>query len=297
MTRHHIPALSDLTEPFLGNHATRTGLVTARQLRSPGYTKLFHNVYVPTHLPVTHELRCRAAALIASPTATLTGVSAAAAYGYDFAEPFDPVEFLVSDTDRFTARRGVHIRRSTLGPPEGVPWRGIRLATPLRATLDLLREGDSARTLPRVVSWLDVLLRDGFVDLWELSLFLQSHRDQGVVRARKALSLANSRSESVPESEIRVWLRLGGLTAEPEVGFLGFRVPLCFPYRKLAVEYDGRWEDDPGRASGDAWRRQRLRAEGWEFVIVTPEGLRGDPEGMVETVRQALHRHTIPVAA
>jgi very-short-patch-repair endonuclease len=297
MTRHHIPTPSGLTEPFLGTHAIRTGLVTPRQLRSPAFTKLFHNVYVPAQLPVTHELRCRAVALIAPPTATLTGVSAAATYGYHFAQPFEPVEFLVTDTRRFTAKRGVRIRRSTLGPPEGLPWQGIRLATPLRATLDVLRETEFPRTLPRVVSWLDVLLRDGFVDHWELSRYLRSRRDQGVVRARKALSLANPRSESLPESEIRVWLRLGGLSPEPEIGFLGFRIPLCFPNRRLAIEYDGPRDGDPARANGDAWRRQRLRAEGWEFVIVTPEGLRDDPEGMVETVRQALHRRTVPVAA
>lgn len=297
MTRHHIPTPTDLTKPFLGNQAIRAGLVTPSRLRSPAFTKLFHNVYAPAHLRVTHELRCRAAALIAPSTATLTGVSAAAAYGYPFAEPFDPVELLVADTRRFTAKRGVHIRRSTLGPPEGLPWQGIRLATPLRATLDILRETEFPRTLPRVVSWLDVLLRDEFVDPWELSLFLRSRRDQGVVRARKALSLANPRSESLAESEIRVWLRLGGLSPQPEVGFLGFRIPLCFPHRRLAIEYDGPREGDPRRANGDAWRRQRLRAENWEFVIVTPEGLREDPEGMVETVRQALHRHTVPVAA
>lgn len=296
MTRNHIPASSGLTEPFLGNHAIRTGLVTPRQLQSPAFTKLFHNVYVPAQLPVTHELRCRAATLVAPPTATVTGLSAAAAYGYGFADPFDPVEFLVADAKRFATKQGLHIRRSTLGPPEGLPWQGARLATPLRATFDMLRETAFRRTLPRLVAWLDVLLRDEFVDPRELSLFLHSRRDQGVVRARKALSLANARSESVPESEIRVWLQLGGLGPQPEFDFLGFRVPLGFPHRRLAVEYVCPRESDLGRAQGDVWRRQRLRAEGWKFVIVTPERLRDDPEGMVETVRQALRR-TIPVAA
>ncbi|MFD2417255.1 hypothetical protein [Amycolatopsis pigmentata] len=297
MTRHHIPVLSDLTKPFLGNDAIRTGLLTPRQLRSPAFTKLFQNIYVPAHRPVTHELRCRAATLLAPPTATVTGLSAAAAYGYGFAEPFDPVEFLVADARRFTAKQGLHIRRSTLGPPEGIPWQGARLATPLRATFDILRETAFPRTLPRVVAWLDVLLRDGFVGLEDLSRLLHSRRDHGVVRARKALALANARSESVPESEIRVWLRLGGLAPQVEFEFLGFRVPLGFPHRRLAVEYVRPREGDLGRAQGDVWRRQRLRAEGWKFVIITPERLRDDPEGMVETVRQALHRRTAPVAA
>jgi len=296
MTRQDTHSLSDINQPFLGSHAVHAGLSPWR-LRSRAFTKVFHNVYVPAHLPLTHELRCRAAALIAPGTATLTGGSAAAVHGYPFAEPFDPVEFLVAENGRFTAKRGVHIRRATIGPPESAPWRGVRLATPLRTAYDILRESQLRRSLPRAVAWLDVLLRDAFIDVAALSVFLQSRRDHGVIRARKALALADPRSESIPESEIRAWLRLGGLAPELKVGVLGFRLPLCFPRRRLAIEYEATPYDDTGPAGGDVWRRHRLRAEGWEIVIVTSDQLQRAPEGMVETVRDALLGRALRLAA
>lgn len=286
MTRQAISDPPWMTQPFLGSDVTGAGLLSAAKLRSQLFTRLFHNVYVPAHLPLTHELRCQAAALIAPATATITGASAAAVHGHDLAAPFDPVELVVPERDRFTVRRGMHIRRSTLGSVTSASWRGIRLATPLRATLDILRDNQLRRSLPHTVGWLDVLLRGGFIDVTTFSMFLQGRRDHGVVRARKALALADPRSDSVPESEIRVWLRLGGLVPEIRAEVLGFRLGLCFPADKLAVEYG----DDSAPAHHQRWRHQRLRAEGWQFVVVTPEQLLTDPKGMVERVREAL-RH------
>jgi very-short-patch-repair endonuclease len=297
MTHQDITSLSRSEEPFLGSRAVSQGLINAHRLRSRVFTPVFHNVYVPARLDMTHELRCRAAALIAPATATLTGASAAAVHGHELAAPFDPVEFVVPEDDRFSARRGIHVRRSTLGTADGGPWRGVRLATPLRATLDLLRDTQLRRSLPRAVAWLDVLLSGGFVDLASLAAYLAGRHDHGIVRARKALALADRRSQSIAESETRVWLRLAGLSPEVHVDVLGFRLELCFPVRKLAVEYGGNCHPDSGRARHDAWRRHRLGADGWKFVTVTEDQLRNDPKGMVESVRIALDRRSALLTA
>lgn len=271
--------------------------MTRSQLRAPLFIRLFHDVYVPAGLEITHELRCRAARWRAPETATLTGCSAAAVYGFDFASAQDPVEFVVAEQTKFTAQRGMDIRRSTLGPAEGEPWHDIRLATPLRMTLDLLCNTKLRKSLPRTVGMLDVLLRQGFVDKEQLTALLFRRHDKGIVRARKCLELADPRAESIPESEVRVWLVLGGLNPNLQIEvygewgeFLG-RLDLGFEDAKLAVEYDGKWHDDPEQARRDALRRARLEANGWTFVVVTREWLRDDPHGLVEAVRIARCRH------
>jgi len=279
---------------FIGSHAVGEGLLTRHQLRSAGYTQLFHNVYTESWRPLTHETRCVAAALLAPPSATLTGASAAAVYGFDFAATHDPVEFVVPEECRFTAKRGMHIIRTTLGPADGVPWHGIQLATPSRTTLDLLCNRKLRRSLPRTVGMLDALLHQGFVRADDLDSLLRGRHDRGIVRARTALALADGRSESIPESEVRVLLRLNDLHPEVQWNvhdrhgrFLG-RLDLAFPGRKLAVEYDGKWHADPEQVLADQHRRERLRAAGWRFVIITHDRLRDDPEGIVTAVRSAL---------
>lgn len=285
-----------ITGPFLGSEAIGDQWLNRRQLRSPLFTQLFHNVYTPAAMQITHELRCRGAACLAPATATITGCSAAAVYGFEFAAAYDPVEVIVAEQEKFTAKRGIHIRRCTLGPAEGVPWRGVQLAGPLRTTLDILCNTKLRRSLPRTVGYLDALLRAGFVDHDELELFLRRRHDPGIVRARRALALANPLAESVPESEVRVWLTLDGLEPKSQIevhdafgAFLG-RLDLGYPECKLAVEYDGKWHATPEQAQYDARRRATLRAHGWEFVIITQEWLRDDPRGMVQAVRDARSR-------
>ncbi|MGH3520726.1 MAG: endonuclease domain-containing protein [Haloechinothrix sp.] len=299
MTYRNVLDIAHIHGPFLGSHAISEGWLGRKQLRSPLFVRLFHNVYLPAAIPVTHELRCRAAATIAPATATLTGCSAAAVYGFDFAAAYDPVEFVVDEDDKFTAQRGMDIRRSTIGPVSGDPWHEIQLATPLRMTLDILTNTKLRRSLPRVVGYLDALLRSGIIVRRHLELLLEARHDRGIVRARHALALADPRAESIPESEVRIWLVCGGLTPEPQVDvydghgrFLG-RLDLAFPEYRIAVEYDGSWHGNPEQARLDAQRRSRMEAEGWTFIIVTKAWLRDDPRGIVDAVRAAIRQREV----
>jgi hypothetical protein len=56
-------------------------------------------VYVHRDVPVSHELRARAATTLL-PDAVLTGRSAAVLWGVDLAGPSDPVELTVSPASR-----------------------------------------------------------------------------------------------------------------------------------------------------------------------------------------------------
>ncbi|WP_328446889.1 endonuclease domain-containing protein [Amycolatopsis sp. NBC_00438] len=285
--------LVDFIEPFVGSHAVAEDALTLLELRSPSFTRLFRNVYVASTTEVTHSMRCRAAALLAPSGAVLTGCSAAAVWGLELVGPQDLVEFVVPENLKFNRQAGLHIRR-TSRVIDSEPWGDIQLATPPRLALDVATNTKLHRSLPRTVGYLDAFLGSGLVNLAELQRYLMPRRDNGMVRAKKALALVDARAESVPESELRVWLTVAGLKPEVQVdvmtgagGFLG-RLDLAFPAQKLAVEYDGEWHLDGIQPHLDAQRRSAIEAEGWRFVIVTKADLYGDPKRVVATVRASL---------
>ncbi|MGH3450616.1 MAG: endonuclease domain-containing protein [Haloechinothrix sp.] len=286
----------EINGPFRGSHALAENWLTTRQLRSTLLVRLFTDVYLPRAMEPTHRLRCLGASLIAPEQAVLTGLSAAAVHGLDLAAANDPVEFAVPTSIRFGAQRGIDVRRVPVHPGEYEPWGRVGLATPLRLTLDVLTNTRLRRSLPRTVGLLDALLRAEFVDKKSLELTLAQRHDHGIVRARSAMELADPRSESIPESEVRVWLTLGGVkpdvqvTVYDEFGCHLGRLDLAYVLDKLAVEYDGLWHEQGRQPQLDEERRARLRAAGWDFIVITKELLYGDPRGMVDTVREALRR-------
>jgi very-short-patch-repair endonuclease len=277
--------------PFRGSEAVGDGVVSVAQLRGPGVRRLFQDVYSPAGIPVTHQLRCAAAALILPPEAVLTGRSAATLRGVPLARTHDPVELVVPESVRVFRRSGLDIRRTDLRADDADTWHEIGLASSARMGLDLLLD----RPLPDAVADLDAVLRAGIVNRAELRRLLRTRRDRGIVRAREAEGLADPRAESRPESRMRVWLVLDGLQPVPQHWIEDSRGPLArvdlaIPEHRLAIEYDGSWRD------GELWalnrdrdRLNRVQAAGWEVVFVTAP-LLADPHRMIRTVRAALSR-------
>ncbi|GAA4540362.1 hypothetical protein GCM10023192_45010 [Amycolatopsis samaneae] len=56
---------------------------------------------------------------------------------------------------------------------------------------------------------------------------------------------------------------------------------------KVAIEYDGRWHEEPSQRQRDHERRRRITGEGWRFVVVTAEQLATDFASILEAVRTA----------
>ncbi|WP_083940270.1 endonuclease domain-containing protein [Saccharomonospora saliphila] len=287
----------DITDVFRGSAARAAGYVTEAQLRGPRFRRLFQDVYVPAHVPVTHELRCRGAALIVPKQAVLTGRSAATVLGVALARPEDPVEFVVPEKWRFGPLAGVRVRRTTVRRHETRPWRGIRIARPCRVALDVLlrhspRTRGWVRRLRTAVPDLDALLRAGLVSQSKLKTALYRRRNRGIRLARAALSMSDQRAESLPESELRVVLRTAGLNPLPQYRILKAgrevaRLDLALAETRTAIEYDGVWHRTKKQLRRDKARRKRLRAEGWRFVIVTAEKLAGDYRRILDEVRVA----------
>ncbi|HEY6424938.1 MAG TPA: hypothetical protein VIY28_17205, partial [Pseudonocardiaceae bacterium] len=142
------------------------------------------------------------------------------------------------------------------------------------------------------VADLDAALRAALVGQREMQLYLVGRHDRGIVQARRALELADSRAESHPESQMRVHLVLGGLHPEVQYcichrGRVVGRADLAFPERRLAVEYDGAWHGAPLQVGRDRDRLNRLHAAGWDVAFVTAQHLR-EPRLLVGMVRGAL---------
>lgn len=285
-----------LCEPapvFKGTDAVLAGALTRGQLRGPAVRRLFQGVYALRDEPVTHELRCAAAALALPDETVITGRSAAALWGVQLARAQDCVHVAVPDSTRIARRAGLDVRRTLVRPDECTPWSEVAVATPLRTTLDLLLD----QPLPDAVADLDAVLRHGLVTLSRMAALVEGRSDKGIVRARRAIELADARAESRPESRVRVWLVLDGLQPEPQYWIEDShsrlaRADLAFPEQKVAVEYDGSWRD------GELWalnrdrdRLNRVQAAGWEIVFVTAQLLH-DPARMVRTIRAALDRRS-----
>lgn len=283
----------ELYGPFRGSQAISERIVTPKQLRSPLFVRLFRDVYLPAAMPVTHDLRCRAAALVLPEHAVLTGHSAASIYGLNLASPADPVELVVREGEHFRPHPGMNVRRVFLLPDEHIVRQDIRVATPDRMALDLLFNTKLRKSLGAAVAALDVVLRHGLVDLAALRDLVSERRDHGVVRARHAVALADPRAESVPESLLRVLLTRAGIAVTPQVEVCCFgrfvgRVDLAVDGSHIAVEYDGQWHDTPEQAHADRVRRTRLDEAGWHVIVVRKAELQENPEGVVRTVLEAL---------
>lgn len=276
---------------FRGSDAVTAGDVTWKRLCGPHFVRLVRDVYLPRGVPVTHELRCRAATMIIPEQAVITGRSAATVRSVPLARPWDPVEIVVPERSRFGPVLGLAVRRTPLPVVDSRPWADAALATSDRLGLDLALRAP----LPDAVADLDAALAAGVVDQNSLLRYVVGRREHGITRARKALRMADERAESRPESRLRVLLALAGVELTPQLvvrtadGRFVARLDLGCERRRTGVEYDGAWHADRRQLSHDRERLNRLQAAGWHIVFVTAEHLH-HPNQVVATVRAALNR-------
>lgn len=235
---------------------------------------MLHDVYRPVSVPVTHLLKCRAAALVVGSGARLTGPSLATVLGVPLARAEDPVTMVVHGAPAPTLR-GVTARVVARGPLGGRRWSGLPVTSAERMAFDLA----AGASLETAVARLDAVARAALVDLSRWRAWLVDRHDDHVVAVRHAAGLVDARAASWPESIVRVRLLAAGLDVVPQVvvtdarGFAG-RVDLAIERLRLAIEHDGRWHRDVDQFSADRARLNRLREAGWTVVHVTAETLR-----------------------
>jgi very-short-patch-repair endonuclease len=162
------------------------------------------------------------------------------------------------------------------------------VADPRRVAFDLAARTD----LPTAVGHLDSFARRTELDLPAFARELSQWRDNDVCAVRRAVALADVRSESIPESITRVVLVLAGFEVIPQftirvVGVFIARVDLALPSYRIAIEYDGAWHAMREQLERDRARLNRLQLAGWRVLHVTADML-GDPTHIVAAVQAAV---------
>jgi len=163
------------------------------------------------------------------------------------------------------------------------------MTVPALTALDLCSElgGDA----------IDVALRTRAAtlgDLWR-ALELTPNRSGNTVR-RQLLRDSRDRPWSPPERRFHRMLRAAGLTGwsgNVTVHGPGWRycLDVAFEADQLDVEIDGReHHSSPSAFEADRRRQNRLVQAGWTVLRFTPGMIDGDPEGVIATVVETLHR-------
>lgn len=228
------------------------------------------------------------------PGSVLCGWSALALHG--FTPPGDArPELWIGRSAR--RRKGLIVRRY-----EHLPENALVSVRTVRATSVTWTAFDLARFLPfeDAVIALEGMHTQGF-DLGKLKSALELLEGTwGVRRAREALRMADTESESPMETRVRLTLDEAGITgfeSQVKVKSLGLRLDLAHKLAKVAIEYDGADHFGVPQHRNDVKRINRLRAEGWEVIVVTYDILMNHREEFLAQVRTALARRGVRTAA
>jgi hypothetical protein len=277
---------------FRGTEAVAHSLLTVDQLRSSAWTRVQYDAYADARLDRDHRLACDATALWLPAGAAIAGPSAAYLYGVEHAATYrDDVHVITSPDRRVEPRQGVRVHRTVVDADEIVGVGGVTRTTPLRTAWDVANWLE----LVPAVTILDGLLRLGLVSADALAELAASRSGRrGWRRAARAFDLADGRSESPPESQLRVRLVRAGLprpVPQHPVELPGgavYHPDLPWPDYQVAVEYDGHWHSDPDQLHRDRRRLNQLVATGWIILHVTSQRLHGDFPGLLREARAAL---------
>jgi hypothetical protein len=226
--------------------------------------------------------------------AALGGRSAATVMGAPAPPYGEPVTVLIRPGVRWRGPRGVRVNRAEFVAVDVAvddDWL-VPHTTALRTAWDVgVLEGTAT-----AVGVLDALVHAGLLDAAQLGPVLHAGFGRwGSRRVRGAFELVDGRSESPPESWVRVACAFGGLPAPvPQYDvvhdgmWLG-RVDLAWPEARLIVEYEGAYHFEGTQIRKDDERYQRLVDAGWRVIRLSAADLR-DMDAVVERIQNELAR-------
>ncbi|MFF5261927.1 hypothetical protein ACFY4C_23570 [Actinomadura viridis] len=278
--------------PFRSMQAHRLGVSTG-QLRSKQFRHMLYDVYAWAGLPDSMELRCDAAALVLPESAVFCGVTAARLYGIPVPDGDQRIHVAVPSTSSTVPRvKPLKIHSYSIPHDHVGTFKGHRLVGPARLFLEL------AAALPRIdlIVAGDHMLRHRLTTERRISDFIGlCRRRRGVRKAKDALPLLEERSDSPPETRLRMLIVDAGLprpVANQDVfndwGLWLARPDLSYPGLKIAIEYEGaHHQEDYTQYASDIERDGRLLDHGWIVIRVNKEGLFRTPTTVINRIKKA----------
>ena len=285
--------------PFAVSAASEAS-VSEKRLRGRDLDRSIWGVRRAKSLPDTLVMRCRAFAARMPADAVFSHATAALLMNAPLPLKLElsaSVDIAVPSPARAPHARGIRGHAIRLSGDEIVVTGGVRHTSPARTWCDLA----SQLTLFELVALGDFLAH------WRLPLAtidllraksLGYAGQPGMARMREALPLLDDRSESPPESALRVIAVQAGLPV-PRVNYeivhvedgTTVRTDLAFDKYKVLLEYQG----DYHRSAKNQWRkdmtrRSRLETAGWIVIEINADDLR-DPVELVSRIEAALSRH------
>lgn len=278
--------------PFAVEEARQFGL-TWESLQAKSWRRMSRGQYVWVALRHDIELRLQAVDLRLPARSAFSGQTAAWIQGRDVS-PCDPIEVTVPRDLPVRARAGVRLRRASLPESDITICRGFRVTTTLRTTCDL----GSRRDLTESTVAIDMATHAGVTDLKSINRYVDENPgSKGIRRLRRALALADPRSESPMETRLRLELvkaRLPKPAVQEELydehGQFLARADLYYSDVRLAIEFDG--QDHKDRLGPDLRRQNALLNAGYRIVRFTAADLRvrGAAASQVRRIRDELLR-------
>jgi len=265
------------------------GWLSANELRSSAWRRLYRDVYCCASVQVTHTVLATAAA-VAVRAAVVSGRSAAVLWGVDAAGPDDDVELTVPPTSSASTLPGIRVRRRFLPPHHIAQRRRVPVTSGDLTAVDLagrLRRSEA-------VVLVDQMVAARAADLDGVRALASSLTGRFSARARVAVALADGLAGSPQETRLRLLLHASALprpvaqhTVTDAAGRFVARVDFAWPEHRLALEYEGAWHGEPQQVAKDRARLNRLTACGWRVLFVTAADLR-DPVRLIARVAAAL---------
>lgn len=289
--RHPLPS-SLQHGPFLAREAA----LGRGRLRGPDLTAPFAGTRDLAAAEASLLRLCRAFALRMPPRAFYCGPTAAGLLGIPLPPwwPPLPLHVGVRAGERRVVAAGIRAHHLTACRDELGSLGGLRMTSPERTWCDLA----AALTLPQLVGAGDFLLwrRGPLTSLPRLETAVaQFPGRRGTRMLRTALPLLSGRSDSPPESEIRVAILAAGLPA-PEVnapvytsrGLFVAQPDLTWPAYRVALEYEGdHHRTDPAQWNEDIRRINALQLIDWIAIRASSPDYR-DPSQLIHKLRTAL---------
>lgn len=268
--------------------------ISRRRLLGPEYERATSGAYVPAGAPLSG--RCRAVLSRCAAGTVVSHWTAVALLRLPLprGRPALPVHVTTPGRPHRATRRLDLVGHTAQGVVPTVRYDDVAVTAPVRTWCDLARCGATREELVVVG---DALLHrwPRLAELLKRSVAAGRHR-RGVRTARSALPLLDGRSESPPESLLRMAVLDAGLppptpqlVVRDAAGRFVARVDLAWQEHRVVVEYDGRHHLEPRQRWRDLVRREQLEALGWRVVVLTAEDLRRGPGPAVARIRAALY--------